>query len=105
MSKKEIKTYCSKIADYYFNQTPYRKYYRGQISGSYIVHYEIEKLCKKGIRKISIEELIETVTSAYPEREDLEDRVNRVIKFSIDPPKDKSPDPLLEIDGRKIIIL
>ena len=105
MRKRESEEYYSKIADYYFNTTRYLKIYRGQLSGSYIVHDEIEKLCKKGIRRILIDELRRIVTSAYPERDELEGRVDKVIEFSIKPRKGKTEHPLLEKHGDYIIIL
>jgi hypothetical protein len=104
MGKKEIKKYCSKIADYYFN-TRYIKFRKGEITGSYIVHTEIEKLCKKGIRKVPIKELIQILTTKYPEKENHKNRVNEVIKFSKNPPKDKALDILLEEEDGIITII
>jgi len=104
MRKRKLKEYCSKIADYYFN-TQYVKYWKGKLTGSYIVHVEIEKLCKKGIRRVLIDELKSIVTSAYSENEKLEGRVDKVIEFSIKPRKGKTEHPLLEKHGDYIIIL
>ena len=113
MRKKDVKKYCSAAGYYYFGTTRYVKYWKNkltgnkELTGSYIVFTEIEKLCKKGIRRILIDELKNIVTSTYPEKDErkLEGRVDKVIEFSINPPKDKSPRPLLEKHDDSIVIL
>jgi len=80
MTNEEIKTYCSLIADYYYNQ---EKWVEG--SGTEVVVSEIDKLCKQGKLKVSRKELIHIVTTAYPERKNLEDRVKRVVLWARSP--------------------
>jgi len=48
--EKKIKNTCSRIADHYYNKQT--KYIKG--SGNHLVIIEIEKLCEKGIRIITI---------------------------------------------------
>jgi len=80
MPSRETKTYCSQVADYYYNQA-------GRIkgSGTEVVVSEIEKLCKQGKLKVSREELIQIVTSAYPERKNIKDRAIKVVLWARSP--------------------
>jgi len=90
MTRKGTKTYCSQVADYYYNQAAWVKG-----SGTEVVVSEIEKLCKKGELEVSREELIHIVTTAYPKRKNIKDRAIKVVLWA------RSPDYKLieEVDG------
>lgn len=104
MNKEDKETYCSQLAYYYFN-TNFKKYVKGELSGSYIAVTVIEDLCKNGIRSISREDLISEVAAADPNRTHfLEGRAEKMIDFCKNP-GEKWPDPLLEDKEGMITIL
>lgn len=104
MNKEDKETYCSQLAHYYFN-TNFKKYVKGELSGSYIAVTVIEDLCINGIRSISREDLISEVAAADPNRTHfLEGRAERMIDFCKNP-GEKWPDPLLEEKDGMITIL
>ena len=80
MTRKGTNTKCSLVAEYYYNQD---KWVEG--SGTEVVVYEIEKLCKQDQLKVSREELIQIVATAYPERKNIKDRVIRVVLWARSP--------------------
>ena len=80
MVRKGRKTNCSKVAEYYYNQDRWT-----EGSGSEVVVSEIEKLCKQGKLKISREELINILITAYPERKNIKDRVVKVVLWARSP--------------------
>ena len=80
MVEKETNKKCSLVAEYYYNQD---KWVEG--SGTEVVVAEIEILCKQGKLKVSREELIHILTSAYPERKNIKDRVIRVVLWARSP--------------------
>jgi len=98
MTNEEIKTYCSLIADYYYNRK--RKVIGSQVEK---IVSEIERLCKQGKFKVSVNKLISIVQRRYPEVR--EGRVPEVIKWAKNPPKDRVPYILLEEEGGEITIL
>jgi len=77
MARKATSTYCSLVAQFYYNQD---RWIEG--SGTEVVVSEIDKLCKQGRLKVPREDLIHIVTTAYPERKNLEDRVKRVVRWA-----------------------
>ena len=104
MNKEDKETYCSELARYYFN-TKFKKYVKGELSGSYIAVTLIEDLCENGIRSISAEDLISKVAAADPNRTHfLIGRAERMIDFCKNP-GDKCPYPLLEEKDGMITIL
>ena len=104
MSKEDKETYCSQLARYYFD-TNFKKYVKGELSGSYIAVTVIEDLCENGIRSMSTEDLISKVAAADPSRSHfLEGRAERMIDFCKNP-GEKWPCALLEDKGGIITIL
>lgn len=104
MNKEDKKTYCSQLAQYYFN-TKFKKYVKGELSGSYIAVTIIEDLCENDTRSIPTEDLISKVAAANPNRKHfLEGRADRMIEFCKNP-GDKWPHPLLEENDGMITIL
>jgi len=80
MTIKGTNDYCSLVAEYYYNQD---RWLEG--CGNHLVIIEIDKLCEQGKLKVSREELIHIVTTTYPERKNLEDRVKRVVRWARKP--------------------
>ena len=80
MTRKGTNTKCSLVAEFYYNQD---RWVEG--SGTEVVVSEIEKLCKQGKLKVSREDLIHILTTAYPERKNIKDRVIKVVLWARSP--------------------
>ena len=94
MTNNEIKTYCSLIADYYYNRK--RKVIGSQVEK---IVSEIERLCKQGKFEVSVNKLISIVKRRYPEVR--EGRIPEVIGWA----KNNLPYSLIREEGGKIAIL
>ncbi len=80
MTRKDTNKKCSLVAEFYYKQD---RWVEG--SGTEVVVAEIEKLCEQGKLKVSREELIHILTSSYPDRKNIKDRVIKVVLWARSP--------------------